>query len=155
MTRLSQRFLGPALLGAASFVAGIPGCGPEPVAVDDCRAIEYARCDAAFACGFVEEAESCRRFYRDHCLHGLAAESSPGGQDVEDCVSAIELAGECALTDDELTVTECLDGDSGIVVVDPDVESVCDLVRYPEGIRECEFLNPDLGAAGAGGADDD
>ena len=143
------------MIGAASFVAGIHGCGPEPVAVDDCRAIENARCDSAVACGFVEDAESCRRFYRDHCLHGLAAESSPGGQDVEDCVSAIQLAGACAAEDDEQTVTECLDGDSGIAVVDSDVDTVCDVVRHPEGIRECEFLNPDGGAAGGAGAPDD
>jgi len=154
MTRLSQRLLGPALIGAASFTIGIHGCGPEPVAVDDCRAIEYARCDAGVACGFVEDAESCRRFYRDHCLHGLAAESSPGGQDVDDCIDAIALAGECAVDDDEQTVTECLDGDSGIHVVDSDVDNVCDVVRHPEGIRECDFLNPD-GTAGAAGADDD
>lgn len=155
MTRLSQRLLGPVLIGVASFVVAIHGCGPEPVAVDDCRAIENARCDAAVACGFVEDAESCRRFYRDHCLHGLAAESSPGGQDVEDCVSAIGIAGECAANDDEQSVTECLEGDSGIHVIDSDVENVCDVVRHPEGIRECGFLNPDLGAAGAAGASDD
>jgi hypothetical protein len=106
-------------------------------------------------CGFVDDAESCRRFYRDHCLHGLAAEESPGGQDVQECVDAITRAGECADDDPGQSVSDCLAGDSDIHIVDGDLESVCDVVRHPEGIRECEFLNPELGAAGAAGAADD
>ncbi len=155
MIALPKRFWGPALLGLAWFVSGVQGCGPEPVAVDACRAIENARCDAGVACGFVDDAESCRRFYRDHCLHGLAAESSPGGQDVQACVDAITRAGACAEGDPDQSVSDCLDGDRDIHVIDRDVESVCDVVRQPEGIRECEFLNPELGAAGAAGAADD
>ena len=142
-------------MGAAWFVSGIQGCGPEPVAVDDCRAIEYARCDAGVGCGFVEDAESCRRFYRDQCLHGLVAKSSPGGQDVKECVNAITRAGECAAKDADQSVSDCVDDDSDIDVVDSDIESVCDVVRHPEGIEECEFLNPEQGAAGAAGASDD
>ena len=155
MTALPKRFWGLALLGAAWFASGAQGCGPEPVAVEDCRVIEYARCDAGVECGFVDDADSCRRFYRDQCLHGFTAATSPGGQDVQDCVDAIERAGECASDDSGQSVSECLDGDNDIEVVDDDVESVCDVVRHPEGIKECEFLNPELGAAGAAGASDD
>lgn len=154
MTAVPKRLWGPALLGVGWFVFGMQGCGPEPVGVDDCRAIESARCDAAEACGFVDDAESCRRFYRDHCLHGLAAES-PGGHDVQECVDAITRAGDCAKDDPDQSVEDCLDGDSDIKVIDNDLKEVCDVVRHPEGIRQCEFLDPELGAAGAAGAPDD
>lgn len=155
MTAVPKRLWGPALLGVAWFVSGVQGCGPEPVGVDDCRAIERARCDAAVHCGFIDDAESCRRFYRDHCLHGLVADSSPGGQDVQDCVDAITRAGECAEDDPRQSVRDCLAGDSDIHVIDRDIDDVCDVVRHPEGIRECAFLDPELGAAGAAGAADD
>ena len=143
------------MLGLAWIVLGVQGCGPEPVGVDDCRQIESARCDAGAACGFVEDAEACRRFYRDQCLHGLATDTAPAGQDVEECVEAIQRAGSCAKEDADQSIDDCVDRDSEIDVIDRDLETVCDVVRHPEGIRQCEFLDPELGAAGAAGAADD
>jgi len=137
---------------AALLILSASACEPEPVGVDDCRAIENARCTAAVGCGINADAESCRRFYRDHCLHGLAAAESPGGPQVDACVKAIELAGACANDDPEQSLGDCLAGDDGITPIGgSELETVCDVVRYPEQTRECAFLNEGVGEGGAAG----
>lgn len=152
-SRVWTRWIAAGLIAGGLCCTGLSGCGPEPVGVDDCRAIESARCTAGVACGIVEDEEACKRFYRDHCLHGLAASETPGGKAVDDCVQAIQIAGECAKQDPDASIPSCLDGDKGINVVDRDVETVCDVVREPEGTKQCAFLTPiDPGAAGAAGA---
>jgi len=115
-------------LGAAALVLPL-GCGPDPEGVEDCRAIEGARCRAAAACGEIEDAARCERYYRDQCLHGLSVDS-PGRPVVEGCVEAIEAA--------------------------PD-EDDCESVLEPERLSACSFLGesdepaPDPGAGGEGG----
>ena len=57
--------------GAASaltafLVVHASGCGTDAIAVDECRDIENARCEAGKFCGFVDDVEQCKRFYR--CL---------------------------------------------------------------------------------------
>lgn len=131
--------------------AGASACGPDPVGVDDCRSIENARCQAAVACGLVKDASACMRFYRDHCLHGLAAPETPGGAAVTECVEAIQRAGSCAQDDPEQSIEDCLDGDDQISPSSgADLDNVCDVVRKPERTRQCAFLG--VTEAGEGGA---
>lgn len=133
---------------------GLGSCGPEPVGVDDCRRIESARCHAANHCGIVTDADSCERFYRDHCLHGLAVSESPGAQFVDACVQAIEAAGQCASDDADTSLDEC-NSDAITPLPRAELDTACDVVQNPELIRECEFLipeEPDPGEGGAAGA---
>ena len=92
------RHVATALVSAAcSFVLiSASSCGTDAVGVDDCRKIEDARCEAAAHCPGdlqVEDVDACKRYYRDHCLHGLAVDHTPGAPVVSHCVSAIEAAG--------------------------------------------------------------
>ncbi len=106
--------LAPAVLAAAG-VAAVVACGPDPVAPEACRQIEEARCRRAPACGIAlappehkdgSDIDSCIRFYRDACLHGLAIGSEPGGIVVSDCVNAI-TTGDCAVVKDPKTSPQC------------------------------------------------
>jgi hypothetical protein len=120
-------------------------CGTDAVGVEDCRAIEEARCTAGYACGVVADVEDCQRFYRDQCLHGLAVRS-PGRPAVEDCVAAVQAAGECAR--------------SGAGEAEGCDAAPCDGILHPESIPACGFLGadnspppdpPEKGQAGSGG----
>ena len=79
---------------SALFLATNPGCGTDAKGVEDCRDIERARCDAAVACGKVSDLAECRRFYRDHCLHGLGVTPPARGR-VDECVATIKQAAAC------------------------------------------------------------
>lgn len=114
-------------------------CGTSAEGIDDCRKIERARCVASDACGTIDDTASCERFYRDHCLHGLAVEP-PGADAVAACVEAIRAAGACAaLRDDE----EC----------EPPFtrRTACEAVKQPQTLAECAFLDPS--GSGTGGTD--
>ncbi len=138
------------LSGVASFVvvfALVPGagCGTDAKAVDECRDIEQARCEAGEACGLVDDVEECKRFYRDHCLHGMVVES-PGQAQVDRCVGTIKRAGVCAQGNVEATLAECPDVTEGTSVM-----LACDVVLYPENTVECDFLSPAPATGGTGG----
>lgn len=140
-----------ALSGLASFavlfglVSGA-GCGTDAKAVDECRDIEQARCEAGKACGLVEDVEACKRFYRDHCLHGMIVES-PGQSQVDRCVETIEKAGTCAQSlGADATLEQCPEVTTGASAT-----LACDVVLYPENTLECDFLTPDPVATGSGG----
>ena len=90
------------------------GCGTDAKDVDECRDIEQARCEAAKPCGLVDDVDACKRFYRDHCLHGMVVES-PGRAQIDACVATIREAGEAM---------------------------ECDTVLYPERTNACSFLSP-------------
>jgi hypothetical protein len=111
-------------------------CGPDSVGIDDCRDIEQARCEAAEPCGIVDDVAACKRFYRDHCLHGLALEEKPGENKVTQCVRAIEQAGACARQGAEQTPAACQ-----LQIAAP-VATVCDAISEPETLQSCQFLNP-------------
>jgi hypothetical protein len=106
----------PALAGYLLAFAAVSGtgCGTDAKDVDECRDIEQARCEAAKPCGLVDDVDACKRFYRDHCLHGMVVES-PGQAQVDACVEAIQEAGEAM---------------------------ECDTVLYPERTAQCSFLAP-------------
>jgi len=121
---------------------GILACDTEAVGVDSCRKVEYSRCDAASRCpntfGAIDPA-ACRRFYRDHCLHGLPG-PDPGVTKVTECVNMIADLGECAARGQDMTLADCsLTGTS----VDPEILTACSLIAQPEKILTCApFLNP-------------
>jgi hypothetical protein len=129
------------------------GCGTDAKAVDECRDIEQARCEAAKPCGLVEDVDECQRFYRDHCLHGMVV-ASPGKSQIERCVATIKRAGVCAAGNVEATLEECPD-----VTASSPLTLACDVVLYPENTTECDFLSPDPptggGTGGTTGADPD
>jgi hypothetical protein len=121
----------------ALMLVSAAGCGTDAKGVDDCREIEQARCAAAQNCG-VSDVSACQRFYRDQCLHGLAA-ASPGSVKVKACVATIRAAGLCAAQD------ASLDGCST-------AKDACAVVNNPQTTAECAFLsaNADAGTGGSG-----
>ena len=142
-----------ALIAGASY----PACSTKAVGVDECRRIEYARCEAASNCPdqfSVKDVELCRLFYRDHCLHGLPASSAPTGAAVRLCIEAINDLSKCAAE---------LDGDAALLVncpepvtaTKPKITRACKLLAEPEAIRECSFLSGDLSKAEGGSGGDD
>lgn len=146
------------LCGLGSFSS--LGCGTDAVGVEDCKAIEFARCEEAEACGTVEDVEACRRYYRGHCLHGLAVASRPPRDERDACVSAIREAGACARAQGPDTLlAECTDGAPADPLPGRNVQSTCDVVARPWEVQACNFLNPvpssDPGGGGDGGAGGD
>jgi len=121
------------------------GCGTDAVGVDDCRKIESARCEAGHVCGIIDDTVTCERFYRDHCLHGLAVEEAPGAPKVTACVKAIAAAGKCGPKTklDDCTAIEATE--------QSELKSPCDVILHPEWVEQCSFL-ADTGAGGEGGS---
>jgi hypothetical protein len=119
--------------GWASFSGG---CGTDAVGIDHCRDIEQARCVAAAACGDITDVPACQRFYRDHCLHGMALDESPGKIKTEACVGAIEAAGNCVKAGAS-TPAECteLSAETGFL-------TLCEAIREPQKLSKCSFLAP-------------
>jgi len=116
-----------------------PACGTDAVGVEDCRDIELARCEAGQACGIVDDVAACKRFYRDHCLHGLALADEPSARAVQACVKSIETAGGCAKSaGPDTLVPDC----ANLTQAATGLEKACDVVSAPEEIFECEFLAP-------------
>jgi hypothetical protein len=156
MVRFRDALSAIASFGVLFSVVSGAGCGTDAKAVDECRDIEQARCEAGAACGVVDDVDACKRFYRDHCLHGMVVES-PGQARIDACVATIEAAGACARTaaDPEVALSACTEpvttGSSGVMLA-------CDIVLYPENTVECDFLagapvTPSGG--GTGGANPD
>ncbi|HEX2869688.1 MAG TPA: hypothetical protein VHP33_00500 [Polyangiaceae bacterium] len=149
------RSLSATLLSAAATFSLVTAssCGTSAVGVDECRDIEQARCRANASCldargnPLIEDVGACERYYRDHCLHGLAAKP-PAGASVGACLDVIEAAGRCAKGDPEapLACTETASNPRG------NFSRACDLVAHPERAVECAFLleTPDEGDGSAG-----
>ena len=129
---LSQRLPVRLLVVAGCLIgmAAVFACGTDPVAVDACRQIEYARCENANTCGIDLsvpthpgdspnlDVGACKRFYDDQCLHGMNISSDPGATKTQACVDAIN-----------------------------DPNSGCDIVKAPENSAACSFLNPNADAS--------
>jgi hypothetical protein len=144
------RSLSATLLSAASSFCLVTasGCGTAAVGVDDCRDIERARCHAGKPCGIVEDIPACERYYRDHCLHGLAGKA-PGATAVGACVQVIEAAGRCAESDPEIRLADC---DPEVTAPHTGLSRACDVVAHPERSDECAFLADLPEDEGSGGA---
>ena len=127
-------------------------CGTSAVGVDSCRDIEQARCRASASClnadgvRLIDDVPACERYYRDHCLHGLAVKP-PASASVSACVQVIEAAGECAASDPAVTLDDCPITDRR-----PGLNRACDVVIHPERATECAFLldTPDVSDGVAG-----
>ena len=112
-------------------------CGTDAVAVDACREVELARCEAGVACGLIEDVVACERGIETRCLHGVATETGPGRVSLQRCGDAIRAAGECAeRLDEEASPCECRELPTPSTLA----ETVCDLVLEPERLAECRFL---------------
>jgi hypothetical protein len=145
-----------ALLCGLGSVANL-GCGTDAVGIEDCKAIELVRCEEAQACGTIDDVEACKRFYRSHCLHGLAVSSRPPRDERDDCVAALREAGACARAQGpETPLAECTDGAPAEPLPGKRVASTCDVIARPWEVQACNFLNPvasdDPGDGGGGGA---
>lgn len=110
-------------------------CGTNAVGVDECRDIERARCRAADPCGIITDVAACERYYRGHCLHGLATKP-PADASVSACVQVIEAAGRCAQGDAETRLEDCTEG----ALPQTGLRFACDVVKHPELTPECAFL---------------
>lgn len=108
----------------------IMGCSTKAVGINECRDVEYARCEASVACGVIEadEVDNCKRFYRDHCLHGMKGDEVPSADEHKDCIELIESAGEAA------QASLGMGGAS-----EPD-EKACKLIAAPWKSEECAYL---------------
>ena len=137
------------LLSAVSafLLVSASGCSTDAQGIDDCRAIEQARCEAAKECGFVSDVPACQLFYRDQCLHGLPV-SSPGSVVVQECVATIRAAGVCVQQADG--ADQLLRNCQPKVTEGARVLTACNLVKEPEKSAECSFLTPDADG-GVGG----
>jgi hypothetical protein len=144
------RSLSATLLSAASTFCLVTasGCGTPAVGVDDCRDIEQARCRAGKPCGIVDDVAACERYYRDHCLHGLAGKP-PGATAVGACVQVIEAAGRCAEGDPEIRLADC---DPEVTDPRAGLGNACDVVAHPERATECSFLADLPDDDGSGGS---
>ena len=140
LVRAARQFALASISAAASFLlASSSGCGTDAKGVDDCRDIEQARCDVAPSCGILSDADQCRRYYRDHCLHGLAVEAPPRNQ-VDECIGMLKRAGACAQASGSgTTLDDCPDDVTRKAIL---ATTACDLVQFPERAEECSFLLP-------------
>ena len=124
--------------GAYGLLAAAPGCGSDAVGVGECREIERARCEVGSACGLVSDLDACRRFYRDHCLHGLSLEESPSKQRLDRCTNLILALAACVKNlGADASYAEC-----GLQVP-ATLEKACGVVESPEQTEACAFLVPD------------
>ena len=112
-------------------------CGTDAVGVAECRQVEQARCNAAVSCGFPDYIE-CRRYYRDHCLHGVALEAVNSVQ-IDACVAVIERAGRCASEQADPPPDDC----SEPIRTETEIGSTCEVILQPELASACAFLEPD------------
>src|SRR5690606_54140 len=129
-------------------------CENRAIAISSCRDIEYARCQAGTSCGLIEEedVDECIRFYRDQCLHGINGPRAPSKSDENECVAAIEAAGECASTNPNPSMKNCWTrgpGAGGASSSSPSGTSVCDFISEPWDDAVCEVLLPAEGEGGS------
>ncbi len=131
------------LSAAAMFSLVTASCGTSALGVDDCRDIEQARCRAQASCvdsngtPLIEDVPACERYYRDHCLHGLAVKP-PASASVAACVQVIEAAGRCAKGHPDIALDEC---PKAVTEVHGGLTHACDVVAHPERATECAFLS--------------
>lgn len=129
-----------AIATLCGLTALVGACTTGALAIEQCREIENARCEASVPCGIVDEdkVEECKRTYRDHCLHGIAGPEEPTAGQQQACLAMIDEAGEAARdsTGDEY-------------------EQACEIISEPWDRRPCAFLLPSMGGASGDGDGDD
>jgi len=147
---------GSALLaGCALFVLtgiGFAGCSTDAVAIEACRAIEAARCeaapncedtDSAFGISTPEQVENCKTFYIDGCLVGVEnPQAAPSAKETDLCVATISALGACKAKGTE--IGECRVGDKLVTLFDPEGDAAltaCELLQEPERLKACSFID--------------
>jgi hypothetical protein len=126
----------------------VAGCDTDAVGIEDCRRIEQARCEVARPCRDNDfDVDDCKRFYRDHCLHGVALEEAPSEPDVDRCVLAIRTAGACAAGQPDAPIASC--GEPPLIAVEG--LTACGAIEEPTQLADCAFLVPEQEPIGAGG----
>ena len=146
----------PVLAAVGLSIALGAGCGPDAVGVDDCRKIENARCEAASHCGdrfSITDVDECQRFYRNHCLHGLATGKSPGAGQVTAYVRVIQTTDSCAAQNSPTTALAACGDPTLASETHPELVDVCRVVERPELTAECAFLSGTAtGGSSSGGS---
>lgn len=118
------------------------GCGTDAKGIESCREIEEERCRQAPTCPGLfrvsseEDVESCVRFYRDQCLHGMSS-PEPGKPALDACLQTIKRAGACAKSG-AATLAECSVPPSS----QTELSTACEILLHPEKTAECSFLVP-------------
>lgn len=137
------RLLGRRTAGLLLTLFTLFGCSTDAVGVNECRDVEYARCEASVACGVIsaDEVDDCKRFYRDHCLHGMKGDEVPTADEHKDCIELIEEAGETAAASLGM-------GGAG----EPD-EASCKVIAAPWKSDECAYLIAESSPMGGGESD--
>jgi uncharacterized membrane protein YgcG len=142
------------LLGLLTILVAVQpsSCNTKAVGIDECRDIEYARCEAGVYCKTafaIDDVNACKRYYRDQCLHGLDVSKSPGKPEVSQCVESIQQLGRCAKTSGENAPAKaCLDD----TWTNAKIVTVCQLLKNPQVAPNCSFL-VDQSDEGTGGTD--
>lgn len=105
-------------------------CSTEAVGISECRDVEYARCEASVACGVIasDEVNDCKRFYRDHCLHGMKGDEVPTADEHRECLELIEEAGKAA------------QASLGMGGASEPNEKACKVIAAPWKKDECAYL---------------
>ena len=142
--RLVLRHLCPSTLVGLLLLAGPWGCSTGAIAIQQCREIERQRCEGAAVCGVIKssEVDSCKRFYNDQCLHGIAGDEEPTADEQTDCLEFLQ-----EMQADAEAARE--DNDQG------SLEDSCQILAEPWDYEQCEFINRQVAQGGAGSEDDD
>lgn len=121
-------------------------CNTKAVAIQECREIEYARCEASVPCGVIEEdeVEECKRFYREQCLHGIAGPTAPTAEEQKSCLNTIDKAKKVA------TLNSALGG----APQEKELTVACGVISRPWLVSACDYLAPQS-EGGASGDDED
>lgn len=160
-----MRRLLAAIVSGAVLAALAPACDNGAVGVEACRAIESKKCEIVVGCPgstVVDEgtASSCKTFYRDQCLFGIADKVDPDPVQLDLCLAALDALATCK---DAPTLAECptapsvscpktADGvtfEGWCVSQTPTDQSACGVILKTEHLDACAFLRPPP-SAGAG-----
>lgn len=141
------------VLAALPFgLVGFLGCNTGAIGIAECRQLETARCDASFACGEVTDVAGCKRYVRDHCLHGIAGPSVPRADQQRDCLALITESGKCAEDDVAMKASACSGYEEAEIEVTPisgarAAKNVCDIVARPWDFTVCNYVNEAIGGS--------
>src|SRR5690606_24451037 len=123
-----------------SLVFALVGCSTKAVGINECRDVESARCEASVPCGVIDESEveECKRFYDDHCLHGITGKETPSADEHRACLELIEDAGQAAAA--ALGMGGAFEAD----------DASCEIVSAPWKQPECAYLVGEESSMGGG-----
>lgn len=118
-------------------------CDSGATGIDACRKIESMKCELVRGCSGVSiatdaDVESCKLFYRDQCLNGIADGVEPTMAKVDACLAALTQAGACK---DE-PLSKCVAPPALADAVDAAETTGCEAMLATESLVDCDFLAP-------------